>query len=154
MSVNKVILVGNLGADPELKYTNGNQAVMRMRLATSEKWLDKSGTKQERTAWHTVVLWGKRAEALSKFLVKGKTLYIDGRIDYQEWEKDGVKHYKTEIVANDIVLLGGKGDGSQSGNRGSSRTEPQRDGGYGGGGEPTAGNDSPDDDFDPDSLPF
>jgi single-strand DNA-binding protein len=146
--VNKAILIGNLGADPELKWTAGNQAVMRMRLATSEKWQDKTGAKQERTSWHTVVVWGRRAEALSKFLVKGKTLYIEGRIDYQEWEKDGVKHYKTEIVANEIEVLGGKGDGQQ---RQPEERRPQTLNGPRDQGDDFGGSD---DGFDEDSIPF
>jgi len=114
--LNKVMLIGNLGADPELKYTSGGQSVLKMRLATSEKWKDKDGQMQERTEWHSVVLWGKRAEALAKFLVKGKTIYVEGRIQTRQYEdKDGVKKYATDINANEVLLLGGRsGDGGET----------------------------------------
>lgn len=105
--LNKVLLIGNLGMDPELKYTQTGQAVMRMRLATTERWGDK-GEKKERTEWHTVIVWGNRGEALSKILHKGRTIYVEGRIQTREWEdKEGAKKYSTEIVANQVLLLGG-----------------------------------------------
>lgn len=124
--LNKVILIGNLGADPELKYLpNSNQAVARLRLATTESYQTKTGERQQRTAWHSVVVWGKRAEALSKILSKGRTICVEGRIDYQQWDdKDGNKRYKTEIVATDVLLLGGGQGGGQR----------REGGGYGGGG--------------------
>jgi len=107
--LNKVLLIGNLGADPELKYTQGNQAVLKLRLATSESWAPKDGgERQERTEWHTVVVWGKRAEGLSKVLAKGKTIYVEGRIQSRTWEdQNGQKRSAVDIVASEILLLGG-----------------------------------------------
>jgi single-strand DNA-binding protein len=106
--VNKVILCGNLGADPELKYTPSNQALLRLRLATTEKWKDKGGELQEKTAWHTVVVWGARAEALAKFLTKGHRLLVEGSLEYREWEADdGSKRSACDIRALDIEVCGG-----------------------------------------------
>ena len=128
--LNKVMLIGNLGQDPELKFTQGGQSVLKIRLATTETFLNKAGERQERTEWHTVVLWGKRAEALHKFLHKGKTIYVEGRIQTRSYEdKDGVKKYATDINANDIILLGGRNDGSGGGGGGG---EGGGGGGYGG----------------------
>lgn len=121
--LNRAILVGNLGMDPELKFTQGGQAVLRIRLATTESYVGKTGERQERTDWHTVVVWGKRAEALNKILSKGRTIWVEGRIQTRSWEdKDGNKRYATEINATNIGLVGGGGGGG--GGRG----------GYGGGG--------------------
>lgn len=109
--LNKVQLIGNLGMDPELKYTQGGQAVLRLRLATTERWGEK-GEKKERTEWHTVIVWGNRGEALSKILAKGRTIYVEGRIQSREWEdKDGGKRTSTEIVATQLLLLGERRDG-------------------------------------------
>lgn len=110
--LNRAILVGNLGVDPELKFTQGGQAVLRIRLATTESFLNRTGERQERTDWHTVVVWGKRAEALNKILSKGRTIWVEGRIQTRSWEdKDGGKRYSTEINANNIGLVGGGGGG-------------------------------------------
>jgi single-strand DNA-binding protein len=156
--LNKVMLIGHLGADPELKYTQGNQAIMRLRLATTESYQTKNGERQQRTAWHSVVCWGRRGEALSKILVKGRAIYVEGRLDYQQWEdKEGVKRSKTEIVATDILLLGsgnssGGGGGSRGGGGSSGRTSG---GGYGGGDDfGGGGGDFPADDFGDDDIPF
>jgi single-strand DNA-binding protein len=112
--VNKVILIGNLGADPELKFVPSGDAVMKLRLATTERFKDKAGNKQEKTDWHTVVMFGKRAEALNKLLQKGSRLAVEGRIQTRSWEdKDGSKRYATDIVANDVELLDSKRDGGQ-----------------------------------------
>lgn len=106
--LNKAILVGNLGADPELKFTQGGQAVLRIRMATTESYADKAGERQERTEWHSVVVWGKRAEGLHRVLSKGTTVWVEGRIQTRSWEdKNGGKRYATEINATDIGLLGG-----------------------------------------------
>jgi single-strand DNA-binding protein len=106
--LNKVLLIGNLGADPELSYTQTSQAILKLRLATNESFQNKAGERQERTEWHRVVVWGKRAEALGKILTKGKQLYIEGRLQTRSWDdKDGQKRYMTEVVATDIILLGG-----------------------------------------------
>jgi single-strand DNA-binding protein len=112
-SVNKVILVGNLGRDAELRYTPGGAPVATLNLATTEVWNDKAGQRQEKTEWHRVVLWGKTAESLSEYLVKGKQLYIEGRLQTRQWDdKDGNKRYTTEIRGDRIVLLGGGGGGA------------------------------------------
>ena len=128
--LNRAILVGNLGMDPELKFTQGGQAVLRIRLATSESYLSKTGERQERTEWHTVVVWGKRAEALNKILSKGRTIWVEGRIQTRSWEdaKDGSKRYATEINAQNIGLVGGSGGGGGGGAGGAGG------GGYGSGG--------------------
>ena len=116
-SVNKVILVGNLGRDAELRYTPGGAPVATLNLATTEVWNDKGGQRQEKTEWHRVVLWGKTAESLNEYLVKGKQIYLEGRLQTRQWEKDGQKHYTTEVKADRIVLLGG-GRGGDRGDRG------------------------------------
>jgi single-strand DNA-binding protein len=108
-SVNKVILVGNLGRDAELRYTPGGSAVATLNMATTEVWNDKQGQKQEKTEWHRVILWGKQAESLQEYLTKGKQIYVEGRLQTREWEKDGVKRYTTEVKADRITLLGGGG---------------------------------------------
>lgn len=116
--VNKVILVGNLGADPEVRFTQGAQAVCNFRIATSESWKDKEGKQQERTEWHRIVVWGKLAELCGEFLRKGRTAYVEGRLQTREWEnKEGKKEYTTEVVAANVVFLGG--------GRGRQENEPQ-----------------------------
>ena len=144
--LNKVLLLGNLGADPELKMTNGGQAVLKLRLATSETYLDKNKVRQERTEWHSVTVWGKRAEALAKFLTKGSRLFIEGQIRTSSYDdKNGEKRYRTEITATNIILSGGsKGDGdggSRGGGKSQSSSKPDAgsanfpDADYGGGGD-------------------
>jgi len=114
-SVNKVILVGNLGRDAELRYTPAGAAVATLNMATTEVWNDKAGQKQEKTEWHRIVLWGKTAESLNEYLTKGKQIYVEGRIQTREWEdKDKNKVKTTEIRADKIVLLGGGGGGGES----------------------------------------
>lgn len=105
--LNKVMLLGNLGADPELRVTPGGQSILKLRLATTETYLDKSNSRQERTEWHSVTVWGKRGEALSKFLNKGSRLYIEGGIRTSSYEKDGEKRYKTEVNATNVILCDG-----------------------------------------------
>ena len=113
-SVNKVILVGNLGRDAELRYTPGGAAVATINMATTEVWNDKAGQRQEKTEWHRVVLWGKSAESLAEYLVKGKQIYVEGRLQTRQWDdKDGNKRYTTEIRSDRIVLLGGAGGGGR-----------------------------------------
>ncbi len=138
--VNKVILLGNLGADPELRSTQGGQSVLRLRLATTERYMDQNKEWKERTEWHSVTVWGKRGEALSRILTKGSTIYVEGGLRTSSYEKDGNKVYKTEIVAQNIILTGGRpradaGGGYDAG------PPPQRapvggGGGGGGGGRP------------------
>jgi single-strand DNA-binding protein len=107
--MNKTILIGNLGQDPELRYTQKSQAVLRLRLATSEFYVNRDKERQERTEWHTVIVWGKRGEALNKILGKGDRICVEGRIQTRSWEaNDGGKRYTTEIVATNIVLLGNR----------------------------------------------
>jgi single-strand DNA-binding protein len=131
--LNRVLLLGNLGADPELRVTSGGQSVLKLRLATSETYLDKNRVRQERTEWHSVVVWGKRAEALSKFLTKGSRLFIEGGLRTSSYDdKEGNKRYRTEIVANNIILAGSGGGGG--GARGGG-------GGGGGGGGARGGDD-------------
>ncbi len=111
-SVNKVILVGNLGRDAELRYTPGGAPVATLNLATTEVWNDKGGQRQEKTEWHRIVLWGKTAESLNEYLVKGKQIYIEGRLQTRQWDdKAGNKRYTTEIRGDRVVLLGGGGGG-------------------------------------------
>lgn len=106
--MNRVILIGNLGADAELRYTQGGQPVVSMRLATSEKWQGKDGQQQERTDWHALTLWGKRAEGLAQYLTRGSRIAVQGRIQYRQWDdRDGNKRWSTDIVVDDIELLGG-----------------------------------------------
>ena len=107
--VNKAILIGNLGADPELRYTQSKKAVVNFTVATSRSWNDKEGEKQEETEWHRVVAWDKLAEICSKFLKKGSQVYIEGRMQTRSWtDKEGVKRYTTEIVAHEMSMLGKK----------------------------------------------
>jgi single-strand DNA-binding protein len=146
--LNKVMLLGNLGADPELKMTQGGQALLKLRLATTETYLDKNNARQERTEWHSVTMWGKRGEALSRFLQKGERIFVEGRISTSSYEKDGEKRYRTEIIANNIIL-GGRGKGGEmsegGGGGGGYERRPSngaaRGGGGGGGG---GGSRSPD----------
>ena len=106
--VNKVIIIGRLGADPEVKTVSGGQTVARLSVATSENWTDREGQKQERTEWHKVVVWGKLAELCGKYLSKGRQAYIEGRLQTRSWEdQQGQKRYATEIVANTVQFLGG-----------------------------------------------
>ena len=104
--LNKVILVGNLGADPEMRYTASGTAVCKFSLATSRKFTGKDGQKQEKTEWHRIVAWAKLAEICGQYLAKGKQVMIEGRIEYGSYEKDGVKHYTTDIVAENMQMLG------------------------------------------------
>lgn len=106
-SVNKVILLGRLGQDPELKTTTNDNTVAKFSLATDEQWKDKNGEKQQKTTWHTVIAWGKLAEIIEKYLVKGSQVYIEGKIQVRSYEKDDEKKYVTEIIANNLVMLGG-----------------------------------------------
>ena len=128
--LNRVMLLGNLGADPELRFTQGGQAVLNLRLATTESYLDKDKVRKERTDWHSVVVWGKRGEALSKILAKGSSIFIEGSIRTSSYDdREGHKRYKTEIIANNILLTGGG-----RGRGGGGPEEAGGGGGYGGGG--------------------
>jgi single-strand DNA-binding protein len=108
MSVNKVIILGRLGQDPELKYTPGGMAVCNFTLATSESWADKAGQKQERTEWHRIVVWGKLAELCNQYLTKGRQAFIEGSLQTRSWDdKSGQKRYTTEVVAKTVQFIGG-----------------------------------------------
>ena len=138
-SVNKVILLGNLGRDPETRYTTGGDAVTNLNIATSEQWKDKSGEKQERTEWHRVVLFGRQAEIAGEYLKKGRSVYIEGRLQTRKYtDKDGVEKYSTEIVADRMQLLGGRdGPGGGGGDvdfSAANSSGGERSGGGGGGG--------------------
>jgi single-strand DNA-binding protein len=118
-SVNKVILIGNLGADPELRYTPSGAAVANFNIATTEKWKDKDGQLQEKTEWHRVILWARQAEIAKEYLRKGSSVYIEGRLQNRNYEdKDGIKRYVTEIIGQRMQLLGGRGGGGSSENSG------------------------------------
>ena len=112
--INKVILVGNLGQDPDVRYMPNGSAVANVSIATADSWLDKaSGQRQERTEWHRVVFFNKLAEIVGEYLRKGSQIYVEGRLQTRKWEKDGVVRYSTEIVASDMQMLGGRPNGSQ-----------------------------------------
>ena len=109
--VNKVILVGNLGKDPQTRSTPNGQEVATLTVATSEKFKGKDGELQERTEWHTVVVWGKQAESCGKYLTKGRQVYVEGRLATRKWtDKEGAERYTTEVVAENVKFLGGGGD--------------------------------------------
>ena len=115
-SVNKVIILGNLGADPELRYTNSGTAVANFRIATNDRWTDKGGESQERTEWHSIVAWAKLGEICGKYLKKGRPVYIEGRLQTRSWEdQSGNKRYTTEIIAQTMQMLGGRGDAAAAG---------------------------------------
>ncbi|MBI4696719.1 MAG: single-stranded DNA-binding protein [Gammaproteobacteria bacterium] len=168
--LNKVMLIGNLGADPEVRYTAGGSAIANIRLATAESWRDKeSGDQQERTEWHRVVFFGRLGEIAAEYLKKGSQVYVEGRIQTRKWtNKEGVDQYSTEIIANDMQMLGGRGGaggGGMAGGEGGGRRGGGDDlgggsGGGGGGGRPSGGgaprkgsSEPPMDDFD-DDIPF
>ncbi|MFO1311348.1 MAG: single-stranded DNA-binding protein [Burkholderiales bacterium] len=157
-SVNKVILLGNLGRDPETRYTTGGDAVTNLNIATSEQWKDKSGEKQERTEWHRVVLFGRQAEVAGEYLKKGRSVYIEGRLQTRKYtDKDGVEKYSTEIVADRMQLIGGGRDGGGGGDAEFPGTGGGSGGGArresGGGAKPAGGGKKNADDFD-DDIPF
>ena len=145
MSVNKVILVGRLGRDPETRYTSGGQAVANFSVATDESYKDRNGGRQKRTEWHKIVVWGKQAEIAQQYLKKGSLIFIEGRIQSREWQdKEGQKRTAFEIVANNFRMLGGRGDGMAAGaaaGGGSSR----------GGGDDYSHDSGPSDEFGPSS---
>jgi single-strand DNA-binding protein len=112
-SLNKVMLIGNLGGDPELRYTSSGVAVATFTLATNIRWTDPDGNTQEKTEWHNVVAWRKLAEICGEWLKKGRRVYIEGRLQTRTWDdKNGVKHWKTEIVADDMIMLDARGEGA------------------------------------------
>jgi single-strand DNA-binding protein len=146
-SVNKVILLGNLGKDPETRYTTGGDAVTNLSIATSEQWKDKNGDKQEKTEWHRVVLFGRTAEVAGEYLKKGRSVYIEGRLQTRKYtDKDGVEKYSTEVVADRMQLIGSARDGGGAGSgpgddepSGGERRPPSRGSGGGAGGGSSRG---------------
>jgi len=159
-SVNKVILLGNLGRDPETRYTTGGDAVTNLNIATSEQWKDKSGEKQERTEWHRVVLFGRQAEVAGEYPKKGRSVYIEGRLQTRKYtDKDGVEKYSTEIVADRMQLIGGGRDSAggdaefSSGSGGTASGGARREGGGGAPAPKGGGAKKNVDDFD-DDIPF
>lgn len=113
-SVNKVILLGNLGKDPEVRFMPNGDPVCNFSIATTENWKDKSGVKQEKTEWHNIVMYRKLAEIAGEYLKKGSSIYIEGRLQTRSWEKDGVTRYSTEIVADSMQMLGSKQDAAST----------------------------------------
>lgn len=162
--INKVILVGNLGADPETRFTANGGAITNIRLATSESWKDKqTGENQERTEWHRVVLFGKLGEIAGEYLKKGRQVYIEGSLRTNKYtDKDGIERYSTDIVANEMQMLGGPGGGGGGGEGGGwSRDRSERSGGAPAGGAPRGAASSgsrpaqkPADSFEDDDIPF
>ncbi|HEY0701898.1 MAG TPA: single-stranded DNA-binding protein [Candidatus Acidoferrales bacterium] len=150
MSVNKVILVGRLGRDPETRFTGGGQAVANFSVATDETYKDKNGERQKRTEWHKIVVWGKQAEIAQQYLKKGSLIFIEGRIQSREWQdKEGQKRTSFEIVATNFRMLGGKSDGAAAG-AGAGGGASRSGGGYGGG---SGGGRSADPDFEGGAMP-
>ena len=117
--VNKAIIIGNLGRDPEVRFTPSGRAVAKFSVATTEKWTDQQGQKQEKTEWHNIVVWGKQAETCGQYLAKGRQVFVEGRITNRSYDdKDGNKKYITEIIARDVRFLGGGGGGARSAEQG------------------------------------
>jgi single-strand DNA-binding protein len=111
--LNKVQLIGHLGQDPDLKYTQNGTAIANVSLATTEQWTDNNGEKQQKTEWHRLVAWRKLAEVFGEWLKKGQLIYVEGKLQTDEWEKEGQKHYTTKVVVNQMIMLGGgQGQGS------------------------------------------
>ena len=140
-SMNKVILIGRLGGDPELKYTSNGTAQALINLATSERWKDSDGNQQEKTEWHRVIAWRRQAEFAGEWLKKGRLVCIEGKLTTRSWEKDGQKRYMTEVVADNITMLGSKAEGGGGESKG---TPPKQE-------EPPDNGDVMEDD---DDLPF
>jgi single-strand DNA-binding protein len=115
-SLNKVMIIGNLGADPEMRYTANGSAVTTFNVATNESWTDQSGERRERTEWFSVVTWNRLAETCAQYLTKGRSVYVEGRLQTRSWDgQDGLKHYKTEVVAETVRFLGGREGGRGGG---------------------------------------
>lgn len=145
--INKAILVGNLGNDPETKYTQGGMAVTKISLATTSVRKDRDGNNQEKTEWHRVTFFGKLGEIAAEYLRKGSQVYVEGRISYSEHTgDDGTKRYYTDIIADEMQMLGGRSEGS-AGSGGSRGGAPQRE-------RPARATDAPADQFDDESIPF
>ena len=143
--LNKVLLMGNLGRDPEVRYTQGGTAVANFSIATDERWTDKNGQAQEKTEWHKIVVWGKTAELCGQYLKKGRQAFIEGRLQTREWtDKQNQKQYTTEIVANNVQFIGGRPDGVPAAPNGAEQNGPP----------PGAEDQSPPPGVGPDDIPF
>ena len=165
-SLNKVMLIGNLGKDPEIRYTQAGSAVANFSLATTDRWTDKQGNRQEKTEWHDIVAFDRLADLAQNYLKKGKSIYVEGRLQTRSWEdQQGQKRYRTEVVANVFQFLDSKSsDGDSGGSRGgqarpANQQNPRNEEGSGGGGRSDDGGNSPqesnpDDDFIKDDIPF
>lgn len=145
--LNKVILIGNLGRDPEVRSTPSGQSVASFTLATNRKWKDKGGQRQEQTEWHNIVVWGRQAEVAGQYLTKGKQIYVEGRLQTRSWDdkNSGEKRYRTEIVCDNFQMLGGRGGPEMD--HGGGGTPSYDEGGGGGGGYDHGGPDE-------DDIPF
>jgi len=155
MSVNKVILVGRLGRDPETRYTGGGQAVANFSVATDETYKDKNGERQKRTEWHKIVVWGKQAEIAQQYLKKGSLIFIEGRIQSREWQdKEGQKRTSFEVVASNFRMLGGRGDGTTGGGSSFSGGARSEEHDQSGGGEEFGGGGSSGPEISDDDIPF
>jgi single-strand DNA-binding protein len=139
--INKVILVGNLGRDPEVRTTPSGQPVATFTLATSRKWKDRNGQRQEQTEWHTIVCWGRQAEVAGQYLTKGKQIYVEGRLQTRSWDdrNTGEKRYKTEVVCDNFQMLGGRGGDFDGGAQSPGPGSYDEPGGGGGGGGSAGG---------------
>jgi single-strand DNA-binding protein len=128
MNLNKVMLIGRLGRDPETRYTNSGSAVANFSIATTDTWKDKQGQKQERTEWHNIVAWARLADFSQNYLKKGRLIYVEGRLQTRDWtDNQNVKHYKTEVVANNILFMEGREAAQRSqGGGGAAYEEPQQ----------------------------
>ena len=148
--LNKVFLMGNLGRDPEVRYTQGGTAVANFSIATNERWTDKNGQAQEKTEWHKIVVWGKTAELCGQYLKKGRQAFIEGRLQTREWtDKEGKKQYTTEIVANNVQFIGGRPEGAAA-----STGAAETNGAASYGPPPGAEDQSPPPGVGPDDIPF
>lgn len=168
-SLNKVQIIGNLGNDPDVKYTQSGACITTISIATTEKWKDKDGNPQEKTEWHRVKLWNKLGEIAGEYLRKGGAVYIEGKLSYGSYEKDGVTHYTTDIVASEMKMLGGRpqNDNDRQGGQQQRQAPRQEYGGGGGYGQQRQGAQEPSqrqrppqqsappmDDFADDDIPF
>jgi single-strand DNA-binding protein len=147
-SLNKVLLIGRLGKDPEIRYTPDGQPVANFSLATSEVWTDKNGTRQERTEWHNVVAWRRLAELSKRYLAKGRQVYVEGRLRTREWDdREGNKRRTTEVIASQMVLLGSRPEGMEAGASQSAAPRPVEPERHAEPEEPTGGSAITDDDI-------
>jgi len=130
-SVNKVILIGNLGRDPEVRYTTGGTPVANFTMATSERWTDQSGERKERTEWHRIVVWDKQAEIVGEYLSKGRQVYVEGQLQTREWtDRDGNKRYTTEVRARQVLMLGRRPERDDAPVASEGKTVAESDSGY------------------------